>query len=243
MRTAFALVLLLAASAVTAAADPSVKAYAMNVNNPPAGAPKEIVSPPYTGVYLFIETPGKHVLAIDSAATKLVLTDDKGTDLNAKGQLPGPAIPTAKSREQARLYVLGNKAPAAGATRARVKGELVLLVGTGEKTAAADTFALKVKEKVTVGPAGFEVVTAKDKIGLAFRADGASVKAVTFTDAAGKPLAAAGTITLSAPGGKVAQTATFTFPPKTEAVGIKVAYYEKTEPLKLAVDTDTGVGP
>ncbi len=242
MRTTLALVFLAAAGGATAA-DPSVKAYALNVNNPPKDAPKEIVSPAYTGAYLFIQVPGQHVLALDTVATKLALTDDKGTDLGAKSPLAGNALATDKSKEQARLYVLGPKAPATGATRVRVKGELVLLCGTGEKTATAEKFAIKDKEKVAVGPAAFEVVLAKDKLTVTLKTDGAAVKSVAFTDAEGKPLTAGGTTNLNVAGGKIAQTATFTLPAKTETVGIKVVYYEKVEPLKLPVDTDTGVGP
>jgi hypothetical protein len=245
MRTAIALALFVSAGVVVAAEPgaPSVKAYALNVNNPPANAPKEIVSPPYTGAYLFVQVPGRHILALDARETNLALTDDKGTDLAAPKTLTGPAIPTDKTKEQARLYVLGSKAPAAGATRVRVKGELVLLCGTGEKTATAEKVAVKDGEKVTVGPAAFEVVVVKDKLSLVFKAESPAVKSVTFTGADGKPLAVPGTINLGTPAGKIGQTATFTLPAKTETVGIKVVHYEKVEPLKLPVDTDTGVGP
>lgn len=245
MRTAIALVLFAVTGVIVAAelGAPSVKAYALNVNNPPPGAPKEIVSPPYTGAYLFIQVPGKHILAIDARATNLALTDDKGTDLAAPKTLTGPSIPTDKTKEQARLYVLGSKAPGAGATRVRVKGELVLLCGTGEKTATAEKFTIKDGEKVAVGPAAFEVAVVKDKLSVVFKAEPPAVKSVTFTGADGKPLAVTGTISLGTPAGKVGQTATFTLPAKTEAVGIKVVHYEKVEPLKLTVDTDTGVGP
>ncbi len=242
MRIALALTLL-AMTGVAAAADPSVRAYALNVNNPPKDAPKEIVSPAYTGAYLFIQVPGKHVLALDTVATKLALTDDKGTDLGAKGSLAESALATDKTKEQARLYVLGSKAPAVGATRVRVKGELVLLCGTGEKTATAEKFAAKDKEKVVVGPAAFEVAVAKDKLTVTFKTETAAVKSVVFTDVEGKPLTTSGTINRSAPGGNLTQTGTFTLPAKTETVSIKVAYYEKIEPVKLPVDTDTGVGP
>lgn len=242
MRTLLAFLLFAAAGGATAA-DPSVRAYALNVNNPPKDSPKEIVSPAYTGAYLLIQVPGKHIVTIDTAATKLALADDKGTDLGAKSPLPGNAFAADKSKEQARLYVLGSKAPATGATRVRVKGELVLLCGTGEKTATAEKFAIKDKEKVAVGPAAFEVVTAKDKMTVTLKAESGSVKSVAFTDAEGKALAAGGALNLSTAGGKIGQTATFTLPAKTETVGIKVVYYEKVEPVKLPVDTDTGVGP
>ena len=192
--------------------EPSVRAYALNVNNPPKEAPKEIVSPAYAGVYLLIQVPGKQIVAIDSAATKLALTDDKGTDLVAPNSLGNSSLATDKSKEQGRLYVLGSKAPAAGATRVRVKGELVLLCGTGEKTAMAEKFAVRDKEKVSVGPAAFEVVTVKDKLTVTLNTETASVKSVTFTDADGKSLMAGGTINLKAAGGKVSQTASFTLP-------------------------------
>jgi len=245
MRTSLALILLIAAGAAAAAEPeaPSAKAYALNINHPPKDAPKEIVSPPYIGVYVFIKVPGKHVVALEPTETKLTLTDDKGTDLTAKSPVSGPSIPTANSRDQARLYVTGAKMPVAGATRVRVKGELVLLCGAGEKTATAEKFAVKDKEKVEVGPASFEVAIQKGRTVVNLKSTSASVKAVTFTDAEGKPLTVGGTVTLGVSGGKVGQTAVFVPPAKTETVGIKVVYYEKVESVKVPVDTDTGVGP
>jgi hypothetical protein len=245
MRTTLALTFLLAATAATAADPqaPSAKAYALNINHPPKDAPKEIVSPPYIGVYVFIQTPGKQIVALDPAETKLTLTDDKGTDLMPKSPVSGPSIPTANSRDQARLYVTGAKMPVAGATRVKLKGDLVLLCGTAEKTASAEKFALKDKEKVEVGPASFEVALQKGRTVVNLKAASASVKSVTFTDAEGKPLAVGGTLNLNTSGGKIGQTAVFVPPAKTETLGIKVTYYEKVEAVKIPVDTDTGVGP
>lgn len=244
MRTALTLTLLLAAGALAAdPGEPSVRAYALNVNNPPKDAPKEIVSPAYTGVYLFIRVPGTQIVALDPAETKLTLSDDKGTDLAAPKSVGNSNFSTDKSKEQARLYVLGSKAPAVGATRARVKGELALLCATGEKTATAEKFAVRDKEKVTVGPAAFEVAIVKDRPTVTLSTESVAVKSVAFTDADGKPVMAGGAINLRTPGGKLSQTATFTLPAKTETLGIKVVYHEKVEAVKLPVDTDTGVGP
>jgi hypothetical protein len=67
---------------------------------------------------------------------------------------------------------------------------------------------------------------------------------VSFTNADGKTVGAAGTINLT-PGanGKVGQSASFTLPAKIESVGIKVALYEKIEAVKVTVDSETGIGP
>jgi hypothetical protein len=243
MRTALAL--LLSAGVVTAADPqaPSARAYALNINHPPKDAPKEIVSPPYIGVYVFIQAPGRHIVALDPMETKLALTDDKGTDLVAKNPVSGPGIATANTRDQARLYVTGAKMPITGATRVKVKGDLVLLCGSAEKTATAEKFALKDKEKVEVGPASFEVALQKGRTVVNLKSASPAVKAVTFTDSEGKPLAVGGSLNLGMPGGKVGQTAVFVPPAKVESLGIKVIYYEKVEAVKIAVDSDTGVGP
>lgn len=245
MRITLALILLVAAGA-DAAADPEIptaKAYALNINHPPKDAPKEIVSPPYIGVYVFIKAPGRQIVALEPAETKLTLTDDKGTDLVAKSPVSGPGIATANSRDQARLYVTGAKMPVAGATRVRVKGDLVLLCGTAEKTATAEKLALKDKEKVEVGPATFEVAVLKGRTVVNLKSASPAVKAVTFTDSEGKALAVGGALNLGMSGGKVGQTAVFVPPAKVESLGIKVIYYEKVEAVKIAVDSDTGVGP
>jgi hypothetical protein len=182
-------------------------------------------------------------VAFEPTETKLALSDDKGTDLAARNPISGPGIPIAFSREQARLYITGAKMPVAGATRVRVKGELVLLCGSAEKTATAEKFALKDKAKVEVGPATFEVAMQKGRMVLNMKTASASVKSVTFTSADGKPLAVGGTLNLGLFEKKIRQTAVFVAPAKTETVGIKVVYYEKVEPVKIAVDSDTGVGP
>lgn len=222
---------------------PSVRAYALNINHPPKEASREIVSNEYTGVYLFVAAPGRQIVAVDTAATKLTVTDDKGTDL-VPGVKLAPAIATDKTKAQGRLYILGQKAPANGATRVRVKGEITFLCGVGEKTSSADNFAVKVKEKVEVGPAAFEVTMGKDRAVLQWKAESPLVKSITFTSPDGKPVGTTGTINLVLnQAGKVGQSATFTPPVKTEKVGIKVVHYEKVESVTVPVDTETGVGP
>ena len=244
MRSLLALALLTALG-VAGAADPeapSVRAYAVNINHPPKGAAREIVSAEYTGVYLFAHLPGKQIVGIDTAASKLTVTDDKGTDL-IPGLKLNPAVPSDKTKSQGRLYLIGPKAPAAGATRVKVKGELVFLCGVGEKTATVEKLPLKAGEKATAGPAALEVIPAKDRFAVDLRAGSPLVKSVAFTDAAGKQLFAAGAITLVVSDSKVAQAGNLTLPAKTEAVGIKVVHYEKIEAVKVAVDSETGVGP
>jgi hypothetical protein len=245
MRLLLAFTLLAAAAGVCAAADPeapSVRAYAVNINHPPKGAAREIVSPEYTGVYLFAHLPGKHIVGIDPAASKLTVTDDKGTDLMPNLRL-NPTVPSDKTKSQGRFYLLGPKAPPAGATRVKVKGELVFLCGEGEKTATVEKLPVKAGEKAAAGPAALEVIPAKDRFAVDLRAASPLVKSVAFTDAAGKPLFATGAVNLVVSDGKVAQVGVLTLPAKTETVGVKVVHYEKVEAVKVAVDSETGVGP
>jgi hypothetical protein len=247
MRHLFVLALIAIAIATGTAADPqapSVRAYALNVNSPPKEASREIVSNEYTGVYLFVNLPGKHIVAIDSAASKLTVTDDKGTEFIGSGVKIAPTIPSDKSKSQGRMYLLAQKAPAAGATKVRVKGELVFLCGVGEKTSSVESLALKAKEKAEAGPAAFEVVLQKDRAVVSFKTESPLVKSVAFTGADGKSLTVTGNLNLGTNAdGKVVQFANFTPPAKTETVGIKVVHFEKLEPVTVAVDTETGVGP
>ncbi len=245
MRLLLALALFAFGTAVAADAEaPSVRAYAVNINHPPKGAAKEIVSPEYTGVYLFANVAGKQIVTIDPSASKLTVTDDKEADLIPGLKLGPGVIATDKTKSQGRMYLLGNKAPSAGATRVRVKGEVVFLCGVGEKTSTVESLALKPKEKAEAGPAAFEVVLQKDRVVVSLKTDSPLIKSIAFTGADAKPLNVTGTLNLGINAdGKAVQVANFTPPAKTESVGIKVVHYEKIETVKVAVDTDTGVGP
>jgi hypothetical protein len=247
VRNFLALALFAAAIGTGFAADPdapSVRAYAVNINHPPKEASREIVSNEYTGVYLFANIPGKKIVALDTPASKLAVTDDKGTEIFASTVRLGPSMTTDSTQAQGRLYLLSQKAPAQGATRIRVKGELVLLCGTGEKTSTVENFALKTKEKAEVGPASFEVNMPKDRAMVLLKTDSPLVKSVTFIGADGKAINVLGALTLgNNVEGKVVHFANYTLPPKLETVGIKVVHYEKIEAVKVVVDSETGVGP
>jgi hypothetical protein len=246
MRSLLTLALFVALGvAPTTAADPEapyVRAYAVNINHPPKEASREIVSNEYTGVHLFAHLPGKQIVAVDPAASKLTVTDDKNADLIPNLKL-NPGVPTDKTKAQGRFYIFGSKAPSAGATRIRVKGELVFLYGVGEKTATVEKLPVKAGEKAEAGPAALEVVPAKDRFVLNVRAASPLVKSVTLIDAAGKPVVVPGLISFVVSDGKVAQDGNFTIPAKTESIGIKVVHYEKVEAVKVVVDSETGVGP
>jgi hypothetical protein len=248
VRSFLALALFAAAIGTGVAADPdapSVRAYAVNINHPPKEASREIVSNEYTGVYLFANLPGKQIVALDTNASKLTVTDDKGTEIFASSvKLTPTSVTTDKSKAQGRMYLLSQKAPAEGATRIRVKGEVVFLCGVGEKTSTAENFALKAKEKAEVGPALFEVSLPKDRAVVSLKTDSPIVKSISFTGADGKALGATGMLNLGVNGdGKVVHFANYTLPAKLESVGIKVVHYEKIEAVKVVVDSETGVGP
>jgi hypothetical protein len=243
MRTLAALALFPMLAATAAADDPpSVRAYAVNINHPPKGAASEIVSPAYTGVYLFIHIPGREIIGVDVGASKLAVSDDKGGELIPQAKL-SPTLPTDKTKTQGRMYLLGPKPPSAGATRIQVKGEIAFLCGTGEKTTAVEKLPLKVGEKTEAGPFTFEVVPAKDRLAVRVRTATPTVKSVVFTDAAGKLVQSAGVLNLVVMDGKVGQSTNIILPAKPEWVGIKVVHYEKAEVVTIAVDSETGIGP
>ncbi len=221
---------------------PSVTAYAVNINHPPKGAAKEIVSPEYTGVHIFANLPGKQIVCIDPAATKLTVTDDKGIVLVPEQKL-NAVVSTSFTRSQARLYLAGQKAPSAGATRIKVKGEITFLCGVGEKTATVEKLRVKAGEKADVGPAALEVIPTTDRFAVKVRVASPVVKSVTFTNAAGQTLSRTLALGLTVADGKLTQNSTLMLPRNAEAVGVKIEYYEKIEAVKVAVDSETGVGP
>src|SRR5262249_53523420 len=117
--------------------------------------------------------------------------DDKETALSGGifGSNFGMFPRISDDRSMAILEVQGNRPPAPGATRVRLKGTLVLSCGSEEKTSEHKGFEPKANATVTVG--GFEVKVTKEKGyagGAEFSVEGKSpcIKSVSAVDADGK---------------------------------------------------------
>lgn len=91
-----------------------------------------------TRVTVILRLTGRAIVGFEPAQSKLEgFTDDKGTDLLAAtedGQFPRPRV-TAELAEghYGLVSFRGPGIPAAGATRVRIRGTVVALVGKGEK--------------------------------------------------------------------------------------------------------------
>jgi hypothetical protein len=246
MRTLLTSIVLFVAAGAAPAADPpapTVKAYLVTVLHPQKDFDPTVAGGPYVNVGLLAKLPDRSIIGLDPAACKLTLTDDKGTDLSAGRQLVTfPGVRTDPKRTQAAFNVVTTKSPAAGATKVRVKGEVVFLCGVGEKTTTAQNFVLRAKEKATAGPAEFEVMDVNQALRVRMLAPVPSVKTVAFLDRDQKSV---GTLppSLTVLNGKVVQSGYGAPPANAQAVTVSVVHYEKVEPVTVPVDTEIGIGP
>ena len=247
MRMFFSLALFVAVVATGAAADPPtpVKALSLSISRPVQDVPRELGVVEATSVYLFTSLPGREVVCLDPASSKVVFTDDKDTSLfGPPGQRAmSPYIRTdTKTKSQVAFTIFGQKAPVAGALKVRIKGELVFLCGSGEKSATVESLPLRAKEKAEAGPAVFEVAVFNEQASVTLKTESPLVKSVAFTGSDGKPLATPPVNLVGGMGGKPAQYGYFAVPPRTQTIGIKVVYYEKLEAVSVPIDVEVGVG-
>jgi len=123
-----------------------------------------------THIDLIVHLPGKRILALDADASKLVcFTDDKKTDLSQTdgfGWLTDVHSRISPDGTRMGFQIRSTAVPAAGATRLRIQGTIVLLFGSEEKTAEAKEVTLKAVGSIKVGPT--EIRTSKDEFGKAF---------------------------------------------------------------------------
>src|SRR5205085_2132367 len=103
-------------------------------------------------------------------------------------------------------------------------------------------FAIKAKEKKTVGPATFEVMTVGNSTYVQITAEEPVVKSIAVLDKDGKPAGNAAVFVGFGKESKVIQTGSYYPPPNTQAVDIKITFYEKVEAVTVPVDVEIGVG-
>ncbi len=205
-----------------------------------------------TQIRAVLHLPGKSMVGIDVGESTITsIADDQGTDLLAAdrngatpliakdaqismgGRLCGVAFSTAKT-------------PAAGATRVRVKGTLVVLVGKGEKRFERDNVALRLGLEL---PAGTLKFTGTGSFSGTLTYTGKQpVKDLTLFNEAGKEITLPQTAHLKGVplGGKGKSEqhfrGHFPLPSGLSRANVRVTYFEAVEKVTVPIDLEIGVG-
>jgi hypothetical protein len=261
MIRSFGLVAVLAAFSAAAAQDvqkPTLKVMSFHVTKPDgpvakADARADGRGPGFdrdrgTRVVVRVEVPGRQLLNIDTKASKVEsFTDDKNTDLTVApaGGPPTKLLEVERGAIRTRPSELTFHAPACpagGATKVRIKGSLIVVVGKDEKDVEKKDFA---------GDAdlGFGTVTEqKGGFGggtVAYEGD-KPLKSVSVTDADGKTVAC--TLSAGNPFGKAAKQSAYRYTIRPNERGttlrgtLRVKYFDGTEEITIPVDLEVGPG-
>ncbi len=154
--------------AAVAAGAAKVEAVGLAIDKP--GPPMKFgqLAQEGTRVILRVSLPGKTIVELDPAASKLTgLKDDKGADLSKEPPKPkdqGPVFrfgndmggplkaEKVQDGQSCLVEVKGPAVPSPGATRIAVRGTLVFTCGAGEKTDEQKNLPLTEGAPITAGP-------------------------------------------------------------------------------------------
>jgi len=211
---------------------------------------------PYSGsvnVSALVSYPGKQILVVDTAASKVTeLKDDKGTDFLKSSGFFKPSFNQQMMAKDRASVVVGTGSygvgPVGGATKIILKGSVVLICGQDEKTTEAkeveiknntevkfDDFTLKVyQEKGFAGSGGsFNISSTKP-----------TFKSVTVTDADGKTVEVRPGFFFGPPSFTPNKTYgnAFNLAKPVTKVKVKITYFTKEEKVTVPVDLALGAG-
>ncbi len=201
---------------------------------------------------------GESIVAIDEKASKVsVFADDKGTDLtNAKGGGGGFGLSPFSAHKfgaepLSMVEVQQPGVPVRGATKLQLKGELVVIRASGEKTAEQKNLALKKDSKITVGPVPLIVEEIRDsgfgemKLTVTLSTDKPldAIKKIEFADASGKAVEqeqmGSGSFGF---GGKTTYQRTIGLAKKLDKATVRITHHDKMETVKVPLELEFGVG-
>jgi hypothetical protein len=201
-----------------------------------------------TSLSLLLRYPGKQLLGVDQSSEVKSLKDDKGNSLiDDKGffKVNFGTYPTiAKDRSAMVVYLSSfNKAPGKGATKVLLKGDLMVLCGTDEKSEEVKKFEFKDKGEGKAGDFKLKVTQEKG-----FGNQGASftlisptkdVKGLVVKDADGKEVEVYAGMPFSSAPKEFSIAYTLQKPVKEGTVTI--TYFTKSEKVKVPVDLSVGI--
>jgi hypothetical protein len=208
-------------------------------------------SSPSTSVALEVRLKGKQLLlqAVDSSKSKVTeFKDDKGTDLLPKEAFFKPSfsqVQVARDRSAVVVsYYSSAAAPVKGATKVTIKGELLLVCGSEEKTTDEKEVEMKAKTEAKLGDFTIKIDTEKGfgNSGGSFTltSDKPNFKSLQVKDADGK---AVETFTFGTPYffNKKWNMA-YSLRKQVAKPKISITYYSKEETVKVPVDVSIGLG-
>jgi hypothetical protein len=208
-----------------------------------------------TSLSLCVVIPGRHVVGCDLDACKLAqFIDDKGTVL-LRPDAPRTWSGYSKAESEPHALILelsGDEVPAPGAATISLKADVVILCGSGEKTAEKTDIALVTGTKFSVGPFAYtiestrEVDLGESKCLLTLESGqpfDEAIREISFLDPAGKPMKSQ----LYSNGrgvnnGIQIYNGMFGLDRKVEKVTMRIVYFEKFERMHVPVDVTTGLG-
>jgi len=210
-----------------------------------------------TGLTVQVNCPGKQILSVDPSSKVSSLQDDKGTDLTkapVKAKVGGFPVysfgPTfmqsgiAQDRTGLLVSVYGSNAPAKGASTVRLKGELVLVCGTDEKTTDVKEVEIKMNAETKVGDFTFKVTQEKGFIAgsggsFTITSTAPNIKTVNVKDAAGKTVDLLPGFTS---GFGKNWAANFSMKRAVDRAKVSITYFSKQEKVPVPVDVSMGLG-
>ena len=189
------------------------------------------------------------VLNVDTEATRLRFTDDKGTDLSPPpdGKWPEHAFTNNKVLDFKRgqggdgeLTIRGFSTPAAGATKVIVQGNLIAEVGLSDAKVEESTIELSAdRSPLAIGPIRMSaVLTRSDRLQVSFQDVRPGFDRIEWIGPDGK----------SQPGDPAfipAKNSSINYQiPESNhpRLTVRVTYYAKTETKTLPIRVETGLG-
>jgi hypothetical protein len=217
-----------------------------------------------TQVFLRYADPSKRFIKLETDVSKIeTFKDDKDTDMNKDlktskgftrragfGSFP-KISPDGKS---VGFAITSPNCPAPGAKELVLAGTVTLVAAKSVKTEEQKAVSLEKGSKVTIGPAPFEIVEAKDMkpdnwskmlFTMTFQTGKSvdSIKKISFLDEAGKEIKSrrAGRISMGVTG-KRTHKFEYQLEKKHKTATLKIEYYEGLERVSVPIDLRTGVG-
>jgi hypothetical protein len=207
-----------------------------------------------TTLKLLVDAPERFPLGVEVKNSKLTAaTDDKGFDLTVDpaGAKTFPRNPIGNAGQESwqgqyltfTIRLPGR--PCAGAEKIRLKGNLIVLFGSGEKAVEVKDVRLEEKGKATtVGPATLALFNPRDEETSVMVRSTKAVKQVLFFDAAGKEIPQRGSLIRFGFGTKKADnySGMVRLEGKVEACSVRLVYFQNVEQLKVPLNLECGLG-
>jgi hypothetical protein len=212
---------------------------------------EQSLSPTGLFICLAMHLPDRYVVGLDYPACKLdSASDDLGTNLLDDPQKSAikaqPFWPDYRGGQVSGPYFLTVVKtpgwPAKGAGKIRLKGSVIALCGTKEKTVEVKDVPFQAGIKTPVGPATFgldpfqgpqeTIVQVKSPL---------PIKSVSFLNANGNALPQFGSV-LELNVGKVEYTGLYHIQGKVNGATVRFTYFEDKERVMVPLDVEVGLG-